>query len=183
MAVGQKAVFYQERTEDLPGTQETGSVVWTLVEEPGADGQPAEPAVRAVVDVPEEKVKMTMTIKRNADPTLPASHVIELEFDVPPDFAGRSVANVQRLALKETEQARGEPLIGVAGKISDNYFIIALNNLDQAVQNNLSLLENQKWIDIPIAYQSGRRALISIEKGIPGERVVQDALKAWQTKT
>lgn len=183
LAVAQKAVFYQERTEDLPGTQETGTAVWSLVEEPGADGQPAEPAIRAVVDVPEEKVKMTMTIKRNADSTLPASHVIELEFDVPPDFAGSSVANVQRLALKETEQARGEPLIGVAGKISDNYFIIALNNLDQAVQNNMSLLENQKWIDIPIAYQSGRRALISVEKGIPGDRVVQDALKAWQTKT
>lgn len=183
LAVAQKAVFYQERTEDLPGTQETGTVVWSLVEEPASDGQASEPAVRAVVEVPEEKVKMTMTIKRNADSTLPASHVIELEFDVPPDFAGRSVANVQRLALKETEQARGEPLIGVAGKISDNYFIIALNNLDQAVQNNMSLLENQKWIDIPIAYQSGRRALISVEKGIPGERVVNDALKAWQTKT
>ena len=183
LPVAQKAVFYQEKTEDLPGTQETGTVVWSLVEEPGANGSPAEPAVRAVVDVPEEKLKMTMTIKRNADSTLPASHVIELEFDVPPDFSGRSVANVQRLALKETEQARGEPLIGVAGKISDNYFIIALNNLDQAVQNNLSLLENQKWIDIPIAYQNGRRALISVEKGIPGERVVKDALKAWQAKT
>ncbi|MCE7028321.1 hypothetical protein [Jiella avicenniae] len=183
LAVAQKAVFYQEKTEDLPGTQETGTVVWSLVDEPGADGASAEPAVRAVVDVPEEKLKMTMTIKRNADSTLPASHVIELEFDVPQDFSGRSVANVQRLALKETEQARGEPLIGVAGKISDNYFIIALNNLDQAVQNNLALLENQKWIDIPIAYQSGRRALISIEKGIPGERVFKDALKAWQAKT
>ncbi|MBO0902393.1 hypothetical protein [Jiella sonneratiae] len=183
VAVGQKAVFYQERTEDLPGTQETGTVVWSLVDESGANGKPAEPAVRAVVDVPEEKLKLTMTIKRNSDPTLPASHVIELEFDVPQDFSGGSVANVQRLALKETEQARGEPLIGVAGKISDNYFIIALNNLDQAVQNNLALLQNQKWIDIPIAYQTGRRALISVEKGIPGDRVFKEAMKAWQAKT
>ncbi|MAU96616.1 MAG: hypothetical protein CMP81_12120 [Fulvimarina sp.] len=183
LEVAQKAVFYQEKTEDLPGTQETGTAVWSLVEEPGTDGQAGDPAIRAVVDVPVEKLKLTMTIKRNSDPTLPASHVIELEFEVPPDFSGGSVANVQRLALKETEQARGEPLIGVAGKISDNYFIIALNNLDQAVQNNLSLLGNQKWIDIPVAYQSGRRALISLEKGIPGERVFRDALKAWQPKT
>ncbi len=183
LEVAQKAVFYQEKTEDLPGTQETGTAVWSLVEEPGADGQAGEPAIRAVVEVPEEKLKLTMTIKRNSDPTLPASHVIELEFEVPSDFAGGSVANVQRPALKETEQARGEPLIGVAGKISDNYFIIALNNLDQAVQNNRSLLENQKWIDIPVAYQSGRRALISLEKGIPGDRVFKDALEAWRAKT
>ncbi|TFF27335.1 hypothetical protein E3C22_02420 [Jiella endophytica] len=183
LEVGQKAVFYQEKTEDLPGTQENGTAVWSLVDQPGTDGKAGEPAIQAVVEVPDEKLKLTLTIKRNTDPTLPASHVIELEFDVPQDFTGGSVANVQRLALKETEQARGEPLIGVAGKISDNYFIIALNNLDQAVQNNLSLLENQKWIDIPIAYSSGRRALISLEKGIPGDRVFKDALKAWQAKT
>ncbi|MBP0615365.1 hypothetical protein [Jiella mangrovi] len=183
LEVAQKAVFYQEKTEDLPGTQETGTAVWTLVNQPASEGNPGEPAIQAVVTVPEEKLKLTMTIKRNSDPTLPASHVIELEFEVPQDFSGGSIANVQRLALKETEQARGEPLIGVAGKISDNYFIIALNNLDQAVQNNLSLLENQNWIDIPIAYATGRRALISIEKGIPGDRVFKDALKAWQAKT
>ena len=183
LEVGQKAVFYQEKTEDLPGTQENGTAVWSVVDEPGTDGQAGEPAIRAVVDVPDEKMKLTMTIKRNSDPTLPASHVIELEFAVPQDFPGGSVANVQRLAMKETEQARGEPLIGVAGKISDNYFIIALNNLDQAVQNNLALLQNLKWIDIPIAYSNGRRALVSIEKGIPGDRIFKEALDAWKEKT
>ncbi|MCQ0989723.1 hypothetical protein [Jiella marina] len=181
--VAQKAVFYQERTGELPGTQESGNVVWSVIEEPPVEGQPPEPAIRAVADVPDENLKMTMTIRRNADPTLPASHVIELEFDTPPDFGGGSVTNVQRLALKDTEQARGEPLIGVAGKISDGFFIIALNNLDQAVQNNLALLESEQWIDIPLAYATGRRALISIEKGIPGDRVFKEALEAWDAKT
>ncbi|MCB8837977.1 hypothetical protein [Aurantimonas sp. VKM B-3413] len=181
--VAQKAVFYQEKTEDLPGTQESGNVVWSVIKEPPADGQPAEAAIRAVADVPDENLKLTMTIKRNTDPTLPASHVIELLFEVPKDFSGGGVANVQRLALKDTEQARGEPLIGVAGKISDNFFIIALNNLDQAVQNNLSLLQSEQWIDIPLAYASGRRALMSIEKGIPGDRAFKEAIAAWNAKT
>ncbi|MBO0662948.1 hypothetical protein LQ948_08725 [Jiella sp. MQZ9-1] len=179
LAVGQNVIFYQERTKDQPVTKNTGTVVWSLVDEPGADGKPGEPAIKAVADVPEQNVKMTMTIKRNTDPTLPASHVIELEFDVPKDFSGGSVANVQSMRLKESEEARGEKLIGVAGKISDNYFIIALNNLDDAVKSNLSLLQNQKWIDIPLAYSTGRRALISIEKGIPGDRVFKQAIDAW----
>ncbi|MBB4004035.1 hypothetical protein [Aurantimonas endophytica] len=183
LPVAQKAVFYQERTENTPGTQESGNVVWSVVNEPPSEGQPAEPAIRAVADVPDENLKLTMTIRRNADPTLPASHVVELMFDTPANFAGGGVANVQRLALKATEEARGEPLIGVAGKISDGFFIIALNNLDQAVQNNLSLLESQQWIDIPLAYATGRRALMSIEKGLPGDRVFKEAMDAWAAKT
>ena len=181
--VAQRTVFYQERTADTPGTQETGNVVWSVVEEPPIEGQPPEPAIRAVAEVPDENLTLTMTIRRNADPTLPASHVIELLFDTPAGFPGGSVATVQRLALKPTEQARGEPLIGVAGKISDGFFIIALNNLDQAVQNNLSLLESEQWIDIPIAYATGRRALVSIEKGIPGDRAFKEAIAAWDAKT
>ena len=183
LPVGQKAVFYQERTPDAAGTQESGNVVWSLVNEPPSDGQPPEPAIRATVDVPDENMSMTMTIRRNADPTLPASHVIELLFTTPANFAGGGIANVQRLALKATEQARGEPLIGVAGKISDGFFIIALNNLDQAEQSNLTLLKNQQWIDIPIAYATGRRALVSIEKGVPGDNVFKEAMDAWAAKT
>ncbi|KAB0678033.1 hypothetical protein [Aureimonas leprariae] len=178
-AVAQKAMFYEERTATLQGTQQTGSVVWSKVSEPPAEGQPPEPAIRAVASVPAENFRMTMTIRRNLDPTLPASHVIELQFDVPPGFAGGQVANVQRLALKPSEEARGEPLIGVAGKISDGFFIIALNNLDKATETNLGLLGRQEWIDIPIAYATGRRALMSIEKGVPGDRVFKETLDAW----
>lgn len=182
-AVAQKAVFYEERSETEEGTQRGGNVVWSVVNEPPSDGEPAEPAIRAVADVPEANVQLTMTIRRNADPTLPASHVIELMFDVPAGFGGGQIANVQRLALKPTEEARGEPLIGVAGKISDGFFIIALNNLAQATQTNLQLLGSEQWIDIPLAYATGRRALISIEKGIPGDRVFKEAMDAWAAKT
>lgn len=182
-AVAQKAVFYEERSETEVGTQRAGNVVWSVVNEPPADGQQPEPAIRAVADVPEENIRLTLTIRRNTDATLPASHVIELMFDTPPDFPGGSIANVQRLALKPTEQARGEPLTGVAGKISDGFFIIALNNLSEAVTANLNLLSREQWIDIPIAYATGRRALMSIEKGIPGDRVFKQAIDAWANKT
>ena len=180
--VGQRAVFYEERSATAPGSQHSGNVVWSIVNEAPTAGQPPEPAIRAVADVPDQSMRLTMTIRRNADETLPASHVIELMFDTPNDAAGGEIANVQRLALKPTEQARGEPLIGVAGRISDGFFIIALNDLDQAVTSNLALLRGQEWIDIPLAYSSGQRALISLEKGLPGERVFREALDAWAAR-
>ncbi len=156
--VGQRAVFYEERSANREGTQQSGNVVWSLSQEPPADGQPAEPVIRASVDVPDNNLKMTLTIRRNADATLPASHVIEIMFDTPAGFPGGEIENVQRLALKPTEQARGEPLIGVAGKISDGFFIIALNDLPQAVQSNLALLgaRNGSTFRSPTPAGSGR---------------------------
>lgn len=181
-AEGQRAVFYEERSADRPGSQQSGNVVWSVVSEPPAAGQAAEPAIRAVANVGDTDIRMTMTIRRNADETLPASHVIELLFDTPDDFPGGEIENVQRLALKPTEEDRGEPLIGVAGRISDGFFIIALNDLQQAVDNNLALMANEEWIDIPMAYASGQRALMSLEKGPTGEEVFRQALGAWAAR-
>src|SRR5690606_37579062 len=97
----------------------------------------------------------------------------------PDGFGGGGVASVSRIAFKETEQAAGSPLIGIPAKIADGFFLIALSDASAETQANLGLLENQSWLDIPIVYQSGQRALLSLEKGIPGERVFQDALQAW----
>ena len=35
---------------------------------------------------------------------------------------------------------------------------------------NIALLRGQDWIDIPLVYKSGRRALITMEKGVPGSQ-------------
>ncbi len=174
------AVFYEERFNNTPGSQHSGQVQWSLVQEAPAEGQPPEPAIRGVVQIPDRNLTMTMTIRRNGDATLPASHVIEMMFTVPQDFAGGEIASVQRLALKPTEQDRGRPLIGVAGKISDGFFWIALNDLQQAVDDNLGLLANEQWVDIPIAYETGQRALLSIAKGSEGATVFREAITAWQ---
>ncbi|KAA0971126.1 hypothetical protein FPY71_11840 [Aureimonas fodinaquatilis] len=179
----QSVVFYEERFNSVPGSQHGGNVRWSIVNEPPADGQDPEPAIRGVVDVPDKNMQMTLTIRRNADTTLPASHVIEMLFTVPDNFTGGEIANVQRLALKPNEQDRGRPLIGVAGKISDGFFWVALNNLQQVVDDNLNLMANEQWIDIPLAYESGQRALMSLEKGPEGDAVFKQALDDWRGRS
>jgi hypothetical protein len=182
IAVGQKAVFYEEKTGTDDGTVDQGAVVWSVVQDsPGAD-QPAEAAVRAEVDIPEKGVKLKLTIKRNGDKTLPASHIIEMAFSTPEGFEGGSIEGVQRVTFKDTEQAPGNPLVGVPANFGDGFFLIALTDEKSAVDANLALMTRQSWIDIPLTYKSGRRALISIEKGIPGDKVFQEVLKAWQAK-
>jgi hypothetical protein len=182
IAVGQKAVFYEEKTGTEEGTVDQGAVVWSVVQDaPGAD-QPEEPAIRAEVDIPDNGVKLRLTIKRNGDKTLPASHIIEMAFSTPEGFQGGSIEGVQRVTFKDTEQAPGNPLVGVPANFGDGFFLIALTDEKSAVEANLALMTRQSWIDIPLTYKSGRRALISIEKGIPGDKVFQEVLKAWQGK-
>ncbi len=180
--VGQKAVFYEEKTGTEEGTVDTGAVVWSVVQDsPGAD-QPAEAAIRGEVNIPDKGIQLKLTIKRNGDKTLPASHIIELAFTVPEGFQGGSVDGVQRVTFKDTEQAPGNPLVGVPANFGDGFFLIALTDEKSAVENNLALMNRQSWIDIPLTYKSGRRALISIEKGIPGDKVFQEVFKAWNAK-
>ncbi|TIT22608.1 MAG: hypothetical protein E5W86_17850, partial [Mesorhizobium sp.] len=59
--------------------------------------------------------------------------------------------------------------------------VVESNKADEDA--NLTLLRGQDWIDVPVVYKTGRRALLTMEKGIPGEKVFDEALKAWQAKT
>jgi len=182
LPVGQRAIFYQERTGSQAGTAEAGATVWSVVQEsPGGD-LPPEPAIRAEASIPELDLTMEMTIRRNADETFPASHVIELLFRMPDTFEGRGIADVQRITFKGTEQDPGNALIGVAAPLDTNIFLIALTDAQTAIETNLNLMQREEWIDIPMQYVSGRRALITLEKGIPGEQVFNEVLSAWKEK-
>ncbi|MER9739859.1 hypothetical protein [Mesorhizobium sp. M0187] len=183
VAVGQKAIFYEERTSTAQGSAEPGSIVWSLVQEsPGGD-LPPEPAIRAEATIPGKDIQLRMTIRRNTDQTLPASHIIEMIFLTPEGFDGGGVDNILRVAMKSSEQDAGSPLIGIPAKIADGFFLVALNDTKADEDANMTLLRGQDWIDVPVVYKTGRRALLTMEKGIPGEKVFDEALKAWQAKT
>ena len=180
LPVGQRAIFYQERTGSQAGTAQAGATIWSIVQEsPGGDA-PLEPAIRAEANVPELGLTLELTIRRNTDTTFPASHMIELFFRMPETFEGRGIADVQRITYKSTEQDPGNALIGVAAPIDTNIFLIALTDAETAVETNLNLMQQQEWIDIPMQYVSGRRALITLEKGIPGKQVFDQVIEAWR---
>lgn len=63
--------------------------------------------MRANVDIPLRKFKITLLLKRNLDISLPASRVVELTFHLLPDFAGGGIGNVPGILTKSDELARG----------------------------------------------------------------------------
>ena len=100
-------------------------------------------------------------------------------FNLPADFAGGGIANVPGVLMKESEQARGVPLDGLAVKVTNGFFLIGLSAVDADVQRNLQLLKDRSWFDIPVVYNNGGRAILALEKGPPGNRAFSDAFAAW----
>jgi hypothetical protein len=177
--VAQRVVLYDEDPGDPKGKQYVGSVVWRTEQVKASAGQKADIAVRADIEIPDRKFKMTMSFRRNTDTSLPASHTAELTFILPPDFAGGGVGNVPGILMKSNEQARGVPLAGLAVKVTDGFFLVGLSNVDADRQRNLQLLKERSWFDVPLVYVNQRRAIIAIEKGAPGERAFNDAFATW----
>ncbi|MCT7377297.1 hypothetical protein [Chelativorans salis] len=180
LPVGQRAIFYEERTNASQGSADSGAVVWSIVEESPGNNLPPEPAIRAEATVPDKGLQLKMTIRRNVDQSLPASHIMELIFLTPDDFQGGSIDNVLRVAMKRSEQDTGSPLLGIPARIAPGFFLVALSDSRADVETNTLLMRRQNWIDIPIVYTSGRRALITLEKGVPGDRIFTEVLEAWQ---
>ncbi len=83
------------------------------------------------------------------------------------------------MLMKQAEQTRGVPLAGVAVKVTNGYFLIGLSGIEADVQRNLQLLKDRAWFDIPVVYNNGRRAILAMEKGTPGERAFAEAFSAW----
>src|SRR6266403_186195 len=177
--VAQRVVLYDEDPADPKGKQYVGSVIWRTEQIKASAGQKADTLVRADIDIPDRKFKMTILFRRNTDTSLPASHTAELTFILPQDFVGGGVSNVPGILMKSNEQARGTPLAGLAVKVTDGFFLVGLSNVDADRQRNLQLLKERSWFDVPLVYVNQRRAIIAIEKGAPGERAFNDAFAAW----
>ncbi len=178
-AVAQRVVLYEEDPNEPQGKQFVGSAVWRTETVSPGPGLAPELAVRADIEVPERHMTVTWSLRRNTDQALPASHTIEIMFNLPPDFPGGGIANVPGVLMKQSEQARGTPLAGLAVKVTNGFFLIGLSAVDADVQRNMQLLKERPWFDIPIVYNNGGRAILALEKGPPGDKAFADALAAW----
>jgi hypothetical protein len=179
-AVAQRVVLYEEDPADPQGKRFVGSAIWRTETVSPGPGQAAEVAVRADVEIPERRIAMTWSLRRNSDPNLPASHTVEIMFRLPQDFPSGGVSNVPGILMKQAEQSRGTPLSGLAVKVTTGFFLIGLSSTEADRERNVQLLKERAWFDIPVVYGNNRRAILALEKGTPGERAFDEAFKAWR---
>jgi hypothetical protein len=106
---------------------------------------------------------------RNTDKALPASHTIEIKFNLPADFPGGGIANCAGSRWHRPIRCVQSALRGLPSRMTDGFFVIELSAVDPDMQLNEEFLKGPSWFAIPIVYTSGGRG-IAMEKGPPGDR-------------
>jgi hypothetical protein len=181
-ARAETATLYEQDANDTQGKRYAGSVTWSFVKEPVTPGAKPSVAVRGDIAIPERHMTVTLEIHHNADPSLPATHLVDIVFKLPPDFSGHGIGNIAGITLKPSEQVRGTALAGLAAKVTDRYFLFGLSAIEGDAKLNFDLLRDGKWLDILVVYANGVRAVLTVEKGATGDRVFAEAFAAWQRK-
>jgi hypothetical protein len=157
-----------------------GTAVWTLVPAGAGAAQAAGPAVQAEIDIPEMKMHATMTIRKNVDASLPATHTIDLRFAFADGADAKGFKDMALPQLRRDDTPTGDAVSGVRVKINDAYYLVGLTRSDADTAHNLDLLSSRNWLDFPLLFNDDHVAKLTFEKGATGQSVIAQAIEAWK---
>ena len=178
---GRAALLVEAPGEPAKVKTYLGTVVWKVDNVSNGPGDPLSMSVRAEIDIPEEKLETDVTLQKNFDGGLPASHTIKIQFV---EGAGSPLGAIQQISvpqMRREDTATGDALSGIPVAITDNSFLVGLTRGGAEV-NNLDLLTTRQWIDVPMLLSNGKIAKLTFEKGSGGNRAIADALAAWKVQ-
>jgi hypothetical protein len=170
-----------------------GTVVWRTEQVKTSDGRD-DLAIRADVDIPGPNLKLTMLFRRNLDPSVPASHLIELTFTVPPDFIYGGLGDVFFMFLEPNEMsAWGGALMGKTFKTRvDGQYVEWLSDKPADLCHNLATLNDNLWLAVYIngakrprvttlpGYPAVSDQSLWFSKGETGRRAFDAVFAAWE---
>ncbi len=175
-AGAERAAFYEEDAANVYGRRFAGSVTWGVGTSQPEEGHSRRPTLRADIQIP-DRTNALLTLKQAEGGGTSNSYRIEIAFH-PTDTLHGNVAGVAGILMKAGEQARGLPINVRTLRTGPGTFVIELSGTGYFGQQNLDLLREREWIDIPIIYEDGRRAIMTLAKGASGLSAFDAALAA-----
>jgi hypothetical protein len=171
------AILMQSPNE--PGGVKTyiGSVVWRRDSTNRGPNQQLANAVRADVEVPDARFKMSMLIEKNFESALSMSHTMTIRFLDGADPVG-AVNQINVPEMRRDDAPKGTPLQGLPVDISPNVFLIGLAS--SAEQQNTEMIRTLNWFDLPMSLANGRIAKVTFEKGSAGDKILNEVLAEWK---
>ena len=153
----------------------SGTVDWSK----GTD-EVGQPTLIGKANIPARNLSVEVLIRKNSDPSLPASHLMEINFKVSDSFIGGSIAGLPGVLLKNEELVQGAPLVGASARVVGNSFLFALSAAAEDSKANVGLLTSRKWMDLALIYASGKRAIITLEKDPTAQKLFEDVFASWE---
>ena len=152
----------------------SGTVEWSK----GTD-EMGLPTLVGKASIPARNLSVDVLIRKNSDSSLPASHLMEVNFRVTDSFIGGSIAGLPGVLLKNEELVQGTPLVGASARVVGNSFLFALSASPADITANSNLLTSRKWMDLALIYATGKRAIITLEKDAAAEAMFTEVVGAW----
>jgi hypothetical protein len=178
VAGGSRAAMLVGTSDPQKPSVSMGSAVWSII--PANPGQPSTLSVRVEIDVPDQKMHATVTIRKNTDASLPATHTIDLRATFADGAQIKGVKDLDLPRLRKDDSLSGDSIAGVKVKINDSYYLIGLTRSDADAAHNLDLLATRTWFDFPLVLNDDRIAKLTFAKDETGDRVMAQALDAWK---
>ena len=174
---GQRVMLFEEAVEGQPAPAPVvGRVTWaleTIRDQTGAGDVAIKADIKALTG---SLSAVVMVIKRAQN----LGYLIELTFVTPDSSPNGRVRDIDTPEMLADEGSRRTSLKGLSIPVTDNAFLVGLNNLPDQIEHNRDLLGSRNWIVIPMRFANGRRAELLVEKGLAGDRVLLDAFQAWK---
>ncbi|MHA1560102.1 MAG: hypothetical protein ACTSWI_05450 [Alphaproteobacteria bacterium] len=146
------------------------SLDWSLLTEDGATS-----VISAAINIPDQGLSIVILIEDSADPQY--SHQISALVTQAARFQDDPIAVIDNIAVKTSEEGIGAAFAGDILTAQD-MFLLALPS-DNSILNTNRIMQSP-WFDLAITYESGRRAIVSFNKGTAGDEVFASANEAWQ---
>lgn len=175
-AAGSQSLLLEDSNDANTGAVPfSGTVEWSR----GTD-ETGLPTLLAKANIPARNLGVDVLIRKNQDPALPASHLMEINFTLSDGFIGGSIAGLPGVLLKNAELVQGTPLIGPSGvRVVANSFLFALSASPEDAATNVNLMTSRKWMDLFVIYATGKRAILTLEKDEEAQRLFADVFDAW----
>jgi hypothetical protein len=121
-----------------------------------------------------------MTLRKNTDPTLHATHTIDLNFALADGAPITGFKDVAAPQMHERDTPTSEALTSVKVKVSDVHFLIALADGDQDSARNFDLMQTRAWFEFPLLLNDDRIAKLAFQKSSDGVAMLGKAFDAWK---
>jgi hypothetical protein len=181
---GQRARMVEEDpSAPMKGRIFEGTVNWRTESQSSGTNGPLETVVVGDLSFPDRKMKALLTLRRNSDPAFPAAFLLQIQMTVPPDYPNGNVGSLGGVTVKPSPQVAGVPLDGVLMKVTTGVFLMGIADPFNEKGRNGKMLQNNEWFDIVFAFDNGRKAVFTFEKGPAGDKVFADAMTAWNNGT
>jgi predicted aspartyl protease len=155
-----------------------GTAGWSII--PASPADPSSVAIRVEIYVPERQMHASVTIRKNTDVSLPATHTIDLRVTFAEGAQIKGLKDIGLPQMRKDDAATGDTLAGVRVKINDSYYLVGLTRSDTDAAFNLDLLARRNWLDFPLVLNDDRIAKLTFAKGAAGDQVMAQALDAWK---